>query len=99
MAEEGVKFRYAITFGRMTPDFTKVMLKERSKALDQYKKEAEKYGVKVLFWGHPWGVSEGLVIVYDFGESIENYERFILAMRGKQPFTQARTNLVLVELG
>ena len=97
MAEKGVKFRYAITFGNITPEFRKLMLEERSKALDPYKKEAEKYGVKVLFWGHPWGVSENLVIVYDFGEKIEAYEKFLLAMRGKTPTTDDRTNLVLME--
>jgi len=53
--------------------------------------------VKVLFWGHPWGVSENLVIVYDFGEKIENYEKFLLAMRGKTPTTDDRTDLVLME--
>jgi len=97
MAEEYVKFRYAITYGTITPEFMKLVIDERSKALDHYMKEAEKYGVKVLLWGHPWGTSENLVIVYDFGEKIENYGKFQLAMRGKHPLTDARTNLVLME--
>jgi len=92
-----VKFRYVITYGKLTSTLMESTLEEITEELARHKKEAEKYGVKVLFWGSPWGVSEGLVIVYDSGESLDNYTKFMEAMTRarKQPFTDGRSNIVL----
>ena len=63
-----MKFRYAITYGQPKPDISGP--EAVTKAFNEHIEEAEKHGVKVVLWGSPWGVSEGFVIIYDFGEDI-----------------------------
>lgn len=86
-----MKFRYAITYGQPRSDT--LNQEELMKTFNEHVEEAEKSGLKVVFWGSPWGVSEGFVIIYDFGDKIENYEKFMAS--SVPPFTEGRTNLVL----
>ena len=84
-----MKWRYAITYGNMKPDATAEQL---VKDFAKYKSEIEKHGVKLVFWGHPFGVSENVVAVLDFGENMENYLKITSI---QDPFTNSRTNFVL----
>lgn len=84
-----MKWRYAITYGYMKPDMTGEQL---VKDFAKYKAEVEKIGVKIVFWGHPFGVSENIVVVLDLGGSMDDYLKIVTI---SEPFTNSRTNLVL----
>jgi len=58
----------------------------------KYKEEVEKCGVKMVFWGHPFGVSESVVVVLDMGGNMDNYLKLTSV---PDPFTDSRTNFVL----
>jgi len=90
-------YRYAITYGKSSEYLRGLRPEERAKAFEKHKEKAEKYGVKVLFCGHPWGTSESIVVVYDSGETIDNYTKFIMAQETYEdiPYSDGRTNLVL----
>ena len=86
-----MKFRYAVTYAIMadgldSPEAVK-------KAFGDHIKVAEENGLKVPFWGSPWGTNEGVIIVYEF-DDISKYEKFMEVDR-KQPFTGDRTNIVM----
>ena len=76
------------------PEYSASNIDEVKKAFEEHKKAAEKHGLKVVFWGSPWGVSESVVVVYDLGESIASYENFMASGERANPFTDGRTNLV-----
>jgi len=90
-------YRYAITYGKPSEYLMGLKPEERAKAFEKHKEKAAKYGVKVLFYGHPWGTSESIVVVYDSGESIDNYSKFVSSPETYEdiPYTEGRTNLVI----
>lgn len=84
-----MKWRYAITYGNMKPDTT---VEQLMKDFAKYKAEVEKTGVKMVFWGHPFGVSENIVVLYDVGGNMDNY---IKVANLSPPFTDSRTDFVI----
>ena len=86
-----MKFKYAITYAKMNPELDGV--EAVKKAFEAHIKEAEKNGLKVPFWGSPWGTSEDIVIVYEF-DDISKYEKYMQSDR-KNPFSGGRTNVVI----
>jgi hypothetical protein len=54
-----------IIFLEMTPEFLKLSLEERQAFIPRWNQVATKYGIKMLFWGLPLGVSEHVVITYE----------------------------------
>ena len=86
-----MKFRYAITYAKLSPDVNGIDAVK--KAFGDHVKEAEKYGLKVPFWGSPWGTTEGMVIVYEFDDT-SKYEAFMAGDR-KNPFRDGRTHMVM----
>jgi hypothetical protein len=87
--ENEVKWRYAITYGNMKPDTTGEQL---IKDFAKFKTEVEKNGIKMILWGHPFGVSENIVVVLDLGGNMDNY---IKLMNLSSPYTDSRTDFVL----
>jgi hypothetical protein len=67
-----------IVFLEMTNEFLKLPLEERQEFIPQWNLIASKYGIKMLFWGLPMGVSEHVVIVY---ELTGNQELFFVFQR------------------
>jgi hypothetical protein len=66
-------------------------LEQLEKEMDKLKAGIEKMGMKMVFWGHPFGVAENTVVVFDLGGKMDNY----LKMAGyKTPYTGARTDFV-----
>jgi hypothetical protein len=86
-----MKFKYAITYARLNPDLNGP--EEVKAAFAEHIKEAEKVGLKVPFWGSPWGTVEGLMVVYEF-DDISKYEKFMEGNR-KNPFHAGRTHLIM----
>ena len=52
---------------------------------------AEKYGVKILFRGTPYGVSESYVTVYESDKPIDNLSKLISATGRSKYVESART--------
>lgn len=71
-----------IIFCEMTPEFLRLPLEEREKYLPKWSKIASEYGLKVLFWGLPMGVSEHVVIVFEDSSTSHNYFIFQRAWLG-----------------
>jgi hypothetical protein len=85
-----VKYGY-ITFCNLAEGMT---LEKLPKEMDRVKSEAEKYGIKLLFWGHPYGVSEGFSAVYESEKGLDNFFKF--SMEVERPYTACRTNMVVI---
>jgi len=88
-----MKFGY-ITYGKMKPGQKP---EERTKEFAKLKDEAAKYGFHQQFWGHPFGVSESIVVVYESEKGVDTYTKFLVAMREELPYTDARTNIVTIQ--
>jgi len=86
-----MKFGY-IAYGKMNPEFLQASPEERKKEMDRVKEEAEKHGFKMMYWGHPYGVSENIVVVYKSEKTLDAYT----SMNIGTPYTDTRTNLVVI---
>ena len=86
-----MNFRYAVTYAQLKPDISGTEAVKA--AFAEHIREAEKVGLKVPFWGSPWGTTEGLMIVYEF-DDVGKYEIFMAGDR-KNPFHLGRTHLVM----
>ena len=53
-------------------------------------KKVEEAGLKVLFWGAPYGVSENAICVMK--GTVENYTKLAIL---QAPYSASRTNMVL----
>ncbi len=81
------EIKYYVTYGK----WKDVGDEEASKkVMDEWTKQVEEAGVKIMFWGSPYGVSENAICVYK--GSIEDYSK--LAMM-QAPYTDSRTHMVL----
>jgi hypothetical protein len=67
-----------ITFIDLTQDFLKLPMEERQQYIREWINKAGDYGLKVLFYGVPLGVSEHLVCVF---ESKSSTGRFFVFQR------------------
>jgi len=65
-----------IVFLEMTSEFLRLPLEERQGFIPQWNQIASKYGIKMLFWGLPLGVSEHVVIVYELAGNQELFFMF-----------------------
>jgi hypothetical protein len=85
-----LKYGY-ITYGNIKPD---QILEDLTKEFAKLKEEAAKHGFNQQFWGHPFGVSENIVIVYESENGVDKYAQFLVSMSGELPYTDPRTNIV-----
>lgn len=49
---------------------------ERKKWFEEYAKCASENGLKLIFWGTPYGVPESLTIVLESDKSLDNFDKF-----------------------
>jgi len=89
-----MEFRYMVTYGRVKEQYRTYEAVEE--AFEKYTKAAEKHGVKVLFWGLPFGVSESLICVCE--GNMEDYTALLSSTEAEvlEPWTDGRTNLVMI---
>ncbi|TFH13921.1 hypothetical protein E4H04_11150 [Candidatus Bathyarchaeota archaeon] len=85
-------FRYAITYGKITAFTSGDDIVARMR---KYKTGVEKHGVKMVFWGHPFGVEEDIVVVLDFGGDMKKYMALSMDETLTAPYSGSRTNFVL----
>jgi len=84
-----MKWKYAIIYGQVKPNWS---FEQIEKDMAKYKTDIEKKGYKLVFWGHPFGVSEGMTAVVDLEGHMDDYAN--LNVSG--PWTEARTDFVMV---
>ncbi len=60
----------------MTSEFLKLQLQERQQHVQTWGRIASDYGIKILFWGMPIGVSEHVVCVFEANGKDEKYLKF-----------------------
>jgi len=85
-----MKYGY-IVYGNLKPGWL-TPTKDLKKEMERVKEEAEKQGFKMKYWGHPFGVSENIVVVYKSEKGLDAYFNLDL----NYPFTGSRTNLVTI---
>jgi hypothetical protein len=88
-SEEVMKNGY-IVYGNLKPEWGPG--EELKKDMERVKAEAEKKGFTMKYWGHPYGVSEDIVVVYKSEKGLDDYFK----MGVTTPFTGNRTNLVII---
>ena len=49
----------------------------------------------MVLWGHPFGVNENLVIVYESSKGVENYNNMVLD--DQNVYTDSRTTVTVLE--
>jgi hypothetical protein len=84
-----MKWKYAITYGKVKPNWS---FEQLEKDMAKYKAEVEKKGFKLVFWGHPYGVSEGMITVLDVEGHMDDY----INMGVSVPWNEGRTDFVMV---
>jgi hypothetical protein len=84
-----LKWRYMISYGYMKPGVTGEQL---TKDFAKYKTELEKAGIKLVFWGHPFGTAENVVAVLDVNGDMNNY---LKTMSIDAPYTGTRSDTVM----
>ncbi len=89
-----MKYGY-IQYGNMTPEMWKLSAEERNRKMEEAKKDAEKKGFKMLMWGHPFGVSEEIVVIYESDKPLSAMFETPLP----SVLTAGRTNLVACPTG
>ena len=85
-----MKYGY-IVYGNLNPKWLSTT-EDLKKEMERVKEEAEKKGFKMKYWGHPYGVSENIVVVYKSEKGLDAY--FNLGLNN--PFTGSRTNQVII---
>lgn len=85
-----MKYGY-IVYGNLNPEWLSTT-EDLKKEMERVKEEAEKKGFKMKYWGHPYGVSENIVVVYKSEKGLDAY--FNLGLNN--PWTGARTNQVII---
>ena len=85
-----MKYGY-IVYGNLNPEWL-TTTEDLKKEMERVKEEAEKKGFNMKYWGHPYGVSENIVVVYKSEKGLDAY--FNLGLNN--PFTGSRTNQVII---
>jgi len=83
------EIKYFVTYGSWSPDLQGP--DGIQKAMAEWSKTVEENGLKVQFWGAPYGVSENAICVMK--GTVENYTK-LAALNA--PYSASRTNMVLV---
>lgn len=85
-----MKYGY-IVYGNLKPEYLPPA-EDLKKEMERVKEEAEKHGFKMKYWGHPYGVSENIVVVYKSEKGLDAYYNLSL----NNPYTGSRTNQVII---
>ena len=91
---EQIKYGY-VSYCKGTSKFWGLTEQERVKELDRIKREAEKYGLKMVLRGEPYGVSEDILPVFESEKGLDIFNKF--QNETYQPFESGRTILVVLK--
>ena len=84
-----------ITYAKMTSEFQAMSRPERAAAMERLKEQASENNVHMLMWGHPYGVNENLVIVYQSEKGVENYNNMVID--DQNVYVNSRTTVMVLE--
>ena len=84
-----MKWKYAVIHGQVKPNWS---MEQIEKDMVQYKADVEKKGYKLVFWGHPFGVSEGMIAVLDIEGHMDHFPNNLIS----GPWIEDRTEFVMV---
>ena len=84
------EIKYYVTYGSWLPELMGAGAEAIQKAMEDWTKKVEEAGLKVVFWGVPYGVSENAIVVTK--GTVENYVKLAPL---DSPYTASRTNMVL----
>ncbi len=79
-----------IVYGNMRPEWGPSA--DLKKEMERVKAEAGKRGFEMKYWGHPYGVSENIVVVYKSEKGLDAY----FSMGVAYLWTGARTRQVII---
>ncbi len=79
-----------IVYGNLKPEIRPG--EDLNKVMERVKADAEKNGFKMKYWGHPYGVSENIVVVYKSEKALDAY----FGMGVDTPWSGDRTDLVII---
>ena len=84
------KLKYYVTYGSWRQELMDAGGDAIQKAMEDWAKKIEEAGLKLVFWGVPYGVSENAIVVTK--GAVDDYVK--LAPQNP-PYTASRTNMVL----
>ena len=84
-----MKYSY-VTYGNMNPEWFDKYDKLPAE-MDRYKEHAEKHGFKMTYWGHPYGISEDIVVMFNSEKDLGEWQKMNQAFTG--PYSGDRTIL------
>lgn len=80
---------YYVTYGSWQPELMGAGADGIQKAMEDWTKKIEEAGLKMVFWGVPYGVSENAIVVTK--GAVEDYLKLAPLT---SPYTASRTNMV-----
>ena len=83
-----MEYKYFVTYGTFKPEL--ISAEGEKKAMEEWSKTVEELGMKVVFWGGVYGVSENAICVMK-----GTAENFIKLANLDPPYTASRTNIVI----
>jgi len=84
------ELKYYVTYGSWNQELMGTGGDAITKAMEEWTKKVEEVGLKMVFWGIPYGVSESAIVVTK--GAVEDYLKLAPL---KTPYTASRTNMVL----
>jgi hypothetical protein len=91
MEEKNMMFGY-IAYGTMTQELSQLTPEKRKKEMERVKEEAIKHGFDVIYWGHPYGLTENIVVVFKSEKTLDAYHNLNINL----PLTDTRTNIIVI---
>ena len=82
-----LELKYYVTYGKWLPEIR--TLEKIRKAVEEWTKKVEEAGLKIVFWGSPYGVSEDAIFVLE-----GTVEDFLKLVGTDKPYTDERTHMV-----
>ena len=85
-----MKYGFA-AFGKMREGLTRENMIER---MEEARKVAEKYEIKLHMYGFPFGTSENFYAMYSSDKGLDNYINFVV--EAELPYTDTRTHQIRI---
>jgi hypothetical protein len=92
--QETVKLKYNyITYATMGSEYSAGLGMDKLRAkMDEYKAHAEKHGFEMTYWGHPYGVSEDILMIFNSEKALGDWQKMNMAF-GDLSISGQRTTL------
>ena len=84
-----MEFKYFITYARL------VQSDDLPKKFDKLAKVLKKYKMELVFWGHPWGTTENLIVAMK--GNVKDYQNIMNQSEASEAtsfYTDNRTHMV-----